>query len=102
MEGGGKKANNSPRLNDIKQQRISHPIPHLVRIRLLELLYPQHIEVLHRVRVPCAVRDRDARVLAFRQKVVVFDGGERAGDVFVELRARTADQHLDIETTRRE
>ena len=45
----------APRLDNVKQHRVCDPIPHLKRVCLLELLDPERVEVLYRVRVSCTL-----------------------------------------------
>ena len=74
-----------PSFNDIKQEGISDAIPDLVSVRLLELLNPEQVEVLHRVRITGTVRDDHAVTLAFRQERSVFDGRQSPKDVLLKL-----------------
>ena len=59
---------NTPRLDDVKQERVRDALPDLIRVRLLELLDPEHVEVLLRVRVSRAIGDDDAVALTLRHE----------------------------------
>ena len=77
-----------PSLDDVEQERVRDALPHFESMRLLELLYPDHVEVLHRVGVATRpICDNDTVVLALGEEPGVLHGGQGAHDVFLELLA---------------